>query len=184
MLDLPQLAQVIAELHTTHLLRVETLPYYDAASDDADYTRYLAGEPAPTAAAKEPWLARLRADTAAGRRWSRLRVVQLPLTDYLRYECEWGYTFNVAAGEDVRILEVDLLHRYMTYGDFFVIDNHHVILSRYDGTGRFVGAELCDNDGPDAGLCRTLANTAWRSAQPFAQWWAAHPQYHRDPQEA
>ena len=46
---------------------------------------------------------RLRADTAADRRWRRVHVVELPLSDYLRYECEWGYTDNAAHGEDVRI---------------------------------------------------------------------------------
>ncbi len=33
-------------------------------------------------------------------------MLRTPLSDYLRYECEWGYTYNVTAGEDVRILDL------------------------------------------------------------------------------
>lgn len=185
MLDLRQLGECIGELHTHDLFRLETLPYYDAASDDQDYHRYLAGEDAPNAAAKQPWLDRLRADTAAGRRWRRLHLVQSPLSDYLRYECEWGYTFNVANGEDVRILGLDAdaeQQRAAHLGDFFVIDYRHVILSRYSDDGRFLGAELLPDGSEDAKARRLVADALWAIAEPFTDWWAAHPEFHRDHQ--
>ncbi|HEV7451939.1 MAG TPA: hypothetical protein VGO16_11230 [Pseudonocardiaceae bacterium] len=40
---------------TAALGRLETLDYYDVTSDGDDSHRYLRGEPAPTAAAKQPW---------------------------------------------------------------------------------------------------------------------------------
>ncbi|MGH3929687.1 MAG: DUF6879 family protein [Pseudonocardiaceae bacterium] len=68
-------------------------------------------------------LDQLRAGTAAGRQWRRVHVLRSPLNDYLCYECEWCYTYNVAAGEDVRILDVAETpagEALLSVGDFFV----------------------------------------------------------------
>jgi hypothetical protein len=181
MLDLPQLGQLITEWHTTDLFRLETLTAYRAASDEEDYQRYLAGEDAPNAAAKQPWLDRLQTDTAAGRRWRRVHALQPPLSDYLRYECEWGYTYNSAHGEDVRILELDdtAMRAVAAVGDFFVIDGRHVIRSTYDGTGTFTGAEPVAA-GTAAAPYLALAEVIWATATPFLGWWRTHPEYHRN----
>jgi hypothetical protein len=180
-LDLRQLGQVIAERHTTDLLRLETLPFYDTASDGGDYQCYLAGEARAGSAAKQPWLDRLRTDTAAGRRWRRAHVVELPLSDYLRYECEWGYTDNVVHGEDVHILVVGKsgMSAVAAVGDFFVIDHRHVIRSQYDAQGRFVGAEPVPETADAAAARRALAEVIWEVATPFTAWWQAHPEFHR-----
>jgi hypothetical protein len=186
MLDLVQLGQLIADRHTTDLFRLETLTVYRAASDEEDYQRYLAGEDAPNAAAKQPWLDRLRADTAAGRRWRRVHALQPPLSDYLRYECEWGYAYNSAHGEDVRILELDdtAMRAVVAIGDFFVIDARQVIRSTYDGTGTFTGADLATPGTADSALYLALAEVIWATATPFPDWWRAHPEYHRNPHAA
>lgn len=102
-LNLDQLLAFVNHHHTRDLFRLEVLPFYDAASDDDDFHRYLRGEPAPTAEVKQAWLDRLRADTDAGRIWRRIHAVAEPLTDYIRYEAEWGYCYSSAAGECIRI---------------------------------------------------------------------------------
>lgn len=79
---------------------------------------------------KSGGLDQLRADTAAGRRWRRVHVLRFPLNDYLRYECEWCYTHNVAAGEDARILdatETPTGAALLSVGDFFVTDGEHAV---------------------------------------------------------
>jgi hypothetical protein len=52
-------------------------------------------------------------------------VLTSPLSEYLRYECEWGYLPNAAAGEDIRIL--DLAEKPRPDGliseDFWLMDN-------------------------------------------------------------
>lgn len=91
------------------------------------------------------------------RRWRRIHALTTPLTDYLSYECEWAYTDNVAAGEDVRIID-NASDTLLAIGDFFVIDHQYVIRSHYDKAGLFVGAEVI-----------------WHTAQPFTEWWHHHP---------
>jgi hypothetical protein len=47
----------------------------------------------------------------------------------------------------------------------------------YDGRGRYIGAEAAEP--AELAHYRRARDAAWRAAEPFAAWWAAHPQYHR-----
>ena len=49
------------------------------------------------------WLTMIREATAAGRRFTRVRVVTVPLTDYSRFAVFCSGHTN-AAGEDIRYL--------------------------------------------------------------------------------
>lgn len=177
LLDLDELASFIDEHHTKDLFRLETLSVYNVDSDGEDYQRYLRGEATANAEAKAPWLKRLVADTAAGRRWRRVHAVTLPLSDYLRYESEWCYTYNVAAGEDIRIID-DAGQSLPDVGDFFVLDGQHVIRSVYDQTGRFLGAEPITDPVTRAPYV-AISELVWRAAAPFTSWWLRHPEFHR-----
>jgi len=179
-LDIPDLASYLSQRHTADLFRLETLDWYDVSSDDDDYYRYVSGAPAPEASVKDRWLDQLRADRAAGRQWRRVHALRSPLNDYLRYECEWCYTYNVAAGEDVRILDVTEAPAgaaLLGVGDFFAVDGEHVVRSRYNTGGRFLSAVAVGT--ADRGAYVALAELAWQMGTPFAAWWAAHPEYHR-----
>jgi hypothetical protein len=163
----------------TDLFRLETLASYDVGSDGGDFARYVAGEPGPDPARKEPWLARLRADAERGLRNRRVHVLRSPVGDYLRYESEWGYLPNSGAGEDIRILdlaEVGAPHGLVAE-DFWLMDNGTVVRMHYDDAGRFLGASVA----PKWQLLRYrwAAGAAWHASVPFGDWWAAHPQYHR-----
>lgn len=180
MLDLKQLGEDIRKHFTRTLFRLETLDQYEVISDGSDVARYLAGESEPDMARKGPWLEHLRDEAAHGRYRHRVHVLRGPLGDYLRYECEWGYAYNVRAGEGVRIL--DLAERPDPGGlveqDFWLIDDSRVLRMHYDDNGQFVGAEVM----PDEAVPRYRAarDAAWHAAEPFDQYWAAHPQYWRD----
>jgi hypothetical protein len=180
-LDLAQLAAFIAEHHRRDLIRVETLSRYVSASDGAELDRYVSGEPEPDRAAKAAWLDRIRADTAAGRIWRRLRVVEPPLTDYVRYSCEWGYTDNSAAGEQVRVLDLSDApvgaSVLVDIGDFYLLDDAHVVGMRYEQSGAFTAAELVGD--PFAAVYRAAAKAVWPIAEPFDRWWPRHPEHHR-----
>lgn len=177
LLDVDGLADFVGQHHTRDLFRLETLPFYAVDSDGDDYHRYLRGEPTPNAAAKQPWLDHLRADIAAGRRWRRVHALTTPLSDYLRYECEWAYTDNTKAGEDVRIID-NADAGLLAVSDFFVLDGEHVVRSHYDQAGQFVGAEVV-GAAPVKALYLSLSDLIWRLAEPFTAWWERHPEYHR-----
>ncbi len=185
MLDAAQLGDFIRSRFTRHAFRLETLDAYDVGSDGGDVARYLRGEPEPDPARKSPWLARLRAERAAGKLRQRVHVLRSPLSGYLRYECEWGYVPNVAAGEDVRIL--DLAERPRPSGldvdhDFWLLDDRDVIRMHYDQDGRFLGGEILDAIAVPR--YRAARDAALETAEPFTGYWQRHPEYHRANQAA
>lgn len=181
-MDLAQMGAFLRERHTFDLFRMETHRYYRSAGD-VDFDVYLRGEPGPDLESRSGWLSMLRADAAAHRRWRKVHVVRGELTDYERYEMEWGFALNVAAGEDVRILEAAEESRLdEQVGDFFVADDRYVVLSHYDSSGRHSGAEVVT--GRVAAVLIALRDLAWSRAIPFTEWWTAHPQYHRATQVA
>ncbi|WP_156993754.1 DUF6879 family protein [Pseudonocardia acaciae] len=163
------------------LLRVQTLDRYNVASDEGKYECYLNGEPKPMTPFLEGWYQELRDDAAVGRVWRNVHVVKLPLTDYLRYQFEWGYAYNVRAGQDVRVVDTQThpeAELFFDPGDFYVFEHNEILHMRYDKEGHFLG-------GVGAGASSTrgyvaLAELAWRLATPFDEWWAAHPEFHRD----
>jgi hypothetical protein len=186
-MDAAALRDHIREHFTRTAFRLETLQQYEVASDGSDFARYLAGEAEPTPERKQPWLDRLRSERARGLRRSRVRLVTHPVTDYTRYECEWGYTPNVKAGEEVLILdareaavsEVDV--GWLTEcGDFWLLDDSHVVVMHYGPEGQFLGAERAEDVAP----YRDVAQLAMEPAEPFATWWARHEEYHRNPKVA
>ena len=177
MMDERQLGEFLDQAQH-ELFRLEVLDAYEVASDGTDFGRYLRGDPEPDPARKGPWLARLAADAARGFRNYRVHVLTSPLSAYLRYECEWGYVPNAAAGEDIRILDLAEKPRPadLVSEDFWLMDNHTVILMHYRSS-RFAGAEVLSP--AIAPRYRAARDAAWHSAEPFEEYWSAHPQFHR-----
>lgn len=170
----------IGARHRTDLLRVQTLDRYGVPSDGDDFHRYLAGAELPTSPAKQAWLDKLRADADRGRIRRNVHIVREPLTDYLCYQFEWGYAYNVEAGQDIRVLSVEqapAAARVIDVGDFTVVERKDVVHSRYGADGSFAGAVQAGSDV--AGGYAALAELVWELATPFTGWWERHPQYHR-----
>ncbi|MBV9312722.1 MAG: hypothetical protein JO100_03055 [Pseudonocardia sp.] len=179
MLSTAELRDFIQEHFTRTAYRWERLPAYEVAFDGTEFARYLAGEPGPTPARKQPCLDRLAAERAAGLYRHRVRLLHEPITDYERYECEWGYVPNVAAGEGVRVLHVGehRLPATLVEHDYWLIDDVHPLRMHYAADGTFEGAtvepELLET-------YRQAREVAWALAEPFCVWWGRHPELRCD----
>lgn len=176
-MDLEELGSWIIDNHERDVFRLETLDRYFVDSDEADFRAYLAGAPAPDRAAKRGWLDWLAAAAAEGRTWRRVHIVRLPLTDYVRFEAEWCYLDNSAAGEQIRIIdlsETDIDLDYLHLDDYYIVDGRAAVLG-YDGEGRFLHARVVDNPS----RLIEARDTLWNAAEPFAQWWQRHPEHRR-----
>ncbi len=86
----------------------------------------------------------IREATSEGRRFARVRVVTMPLTDYNRF----GYAVaqhNNAAGEDIRYLTRD---RAKAAGlpdhDYWLFDSRKLAVMHFDDADRFLGAEIVE----------------------------------------
>jgi hypothetical protein len=108
-------------------------------------------------------------------------VIHDPITDYERYECEWGYVLNAQAGELIRI--IDLADTSLppalaaVEGDFWLIDGRDVVGMDYGLDGQFHGARVLEAEhlAPQ----RAAAEIAWQLGEDFAAWWDNHPRHHR-----
>ena len=93
----------------------------------------------------QDWLAMIRTATAAGRRFSRVRVVSRPLTDYSRFGL-WCSRFTGDAGEDIRYLVRDQADAAgLPDHDYWLFDSSKLVLMHFDDADRFVGAEVIDD---------------------------------------
>ena len=98
--------------------------------------------------AKEPvdigwfqnWLSMIRAATAGGRRFSRVRVVSVPLTDYSRFGVFCSEYTN-AAGEEIRYLTRDQARDLPDY-DYWLFDSRLLIKMHFDEEEHFLGGEV------------------------------------------
>lgn len=84
--------------------RLETLQHYQVKDDDPRRRAFREGRPLPPRPGKTESMRMVQAATSAGKRVHRVHVVDLPLSEYLRYEMA-VYPENIASGEDVRITD-------------------------------------------------------------------------------
>jgi hypothetical protein len=158
------------------LFRLEARDRYEVPSDGGDFGRYMAGEAAPDPDRKAAWQRRLAAEKARGlHRW-RVHVVTEPLSDYLRYEFDWGHRLN-AHLEDIRVLALPEMPEGLLGTDWYLVDDRDVVDMRYDGHDRFTGAVVLP--AGEAGPYLLARAEAWERAVPLTEWWDRHPQYHR-----
>lgn len=156
---------------TRTLFRLETLDHYDVSSDGGDFRRYMRGESGPDAERKAAWHKVLQADLDRGVTTSRVHVVRSPLSDYLRYEFEWGYAHNLAY-EAIRILDLaeqPLPAELDGIGDFWLADGHAAAVMHYDQDGRYLGFEVSG-----ASRYPAAATAAWDAAVPFESYQDHH----------
>lgn len=83
----------------------------------------------------------IRDAAVAGRRFSRVRVVSIPMSDYSRFGVFCSGQAN-AAGEDIRYLERDEAAGLPDH-DFWLFDSHRLIRMHFDDADdTLVGGEL------------------------------------------
>ncbi|MFF1792189.1 DUF6879 family protein [Kitasatospora sp. NPDC058243] len=125
--------------------RLETRSVYTMPQEEDAIRRFLAGGPV-TAEDTAAWTRRVRGFRESGRTVGRVHAITRPLTDYLRFEFA-HYAHNVAAGEDIRIL--DLTGREnpgLPDQDFWMFDESRVVLMNYRPDGTQISREAFDGD--------------------------------------
>lgn len=179
-MNLDELRSFADERTTRSAFRLECLDRYQVDADQDNVSRYLTGQSGPSWAQGDDWMDYLAAEEAQGIRRYRVHVLASPLSDYLKYECEWGYVYTTAAGEEVSIIDTSETPRPAGLPDeeFWLYDDRYVVVVDYDDQGRFIDARpLPESETPRYRGYRDLAMSA---AVPFAAWWARHPENLRE----
>ncbi|MFI6465395.1 DUF6879 family protein [Streptomyces sp. NPDC050538] len=127
--------------------RFEAQPTYTMAREAENVARFLRGEPKP-ADHNVRWHERVHGYVASGRSIGRVRVVRRPLTEYQRYQFAWGIPGNIAAGEDIRILDVT----EEDYGlplsgvDWWLFDEERIVFLNFRPDGTQISREAFTGD--------------------------------------
>ena len=148
--------------------RLEVQPTYTMPSEQPNVARFLGGELTPPEGHNKAWHDTIRKNAETGRTMQRVRVVRYPLTDYQRYGFSWSIPGNVAAGEDVRILDAtDLTLDFPTF-DFWLFDDTAVVRLNFRPDGTLESVE--SDDDPDLDQYRQWRDLALSKAMPFNEW--------------
>lgn len=124
--------------------RLECLQTYDVSQEIEAVRAFREGRPRPERSVRtSPWLQRVAVSSAQGKQWSRVRVVDYPLTEYTRYELV-GYVESQAAGEHIQLVDYDQVGDLGP--DFWLFDastpSACAVLMRYTVDGKIEGFDL------------------------------------------
>ncbi|WP_017574750.1 DUF6879 family protein [Nocardiopsis kunsanensis] len=150
--------------------RLETRTFYGVLHENEPFQRWLVGDDSDIEWFK-PWLKMMRAELATGKRMERVRLIDDPPSDYLRWEL-WGTPYNLGIGEDIRYLpRSHPIVRELPDDDFWVFDSRTVARLEFDEQGSVLGASLSED--PAKVLAAVQArDTAWHHALTFTQYMA------------
>jgi hypothetical protein len=111
----------------------------------------------------QDWLDLLRKTTATGRRFARVRVVSLPLTDYSRFGVWCAKTTN-AAGEDIRYVPRDVAEAAgLPNYDYWLFDSRTLLRMHFDEHDAFLGGEII-GDAAEIVRANYWRDAAWHHA--------------------
>ncbi|MFJ2777750.1 DUF6879 family protein [Kitasatospora sp. NPDC087315] len=152
--------------------RLEVQPKYTMPSEAESLARFLHGEPKPVDH-NAAWHVTVRDALASGKSFGRVRVVREPLTDYIRYQSTWGIPGNIAAGEDIRVLNLTDRDLDLPEQDFWLFDDETVVHLNYRADGTQINRELIEN--PDLSTYHRWRDLALAKSVDFAEWNSARP---------
>lgn len=149
--------------------RFECQGAYHEPYEQQALRQYLAGDE-PDLTYLRGWLDDVRRGTDAGRRYSRVRVLTDPLTDYLRFELAVT-PHNEAAGEDVRVLSASRAIELgpLPSADFWLFDDTLATVMHFDDGEGFQYAEAVTDPGQVAQFLE-IREHVWDAAVSFREY--------------
>lgn len=151
--------------------RLETLPAYAVGDEAERIAAWREGRPRPERSVRtSTYLREVAQDVLWGKERRRIRVIDLPMSDYSRYQVT-GYVESAAAGEEILVAirrggpqeaQADL----DGMADFWLFDGGtdrpRAVLMDYDEAGRFTGSREA---GPvELEACEAMWDVAARHA--------------------
>lgn len=136
---------------THSAVRLETLQTYSVPGEAERIAAWKAGRPRPERSVRtNGYLREVAEHVIAGRQRARIRIVDEPLSEYVRYQIT-GYLESQAAGEEIEIAVRQgantraMIDLGALTDDFWLFDQNYstarAILMRYDGNGQLTGMQ-------------------------------------------
>ncbi|MGN2360566.1 DUF6879 family protein [Streptomyces luridiscabiei] len=161
MVPFSEIAPLFREFKHT-AFRLETRRGYASDRNGPKWERWKSGADIAT----EPdnaWRENVRAQTAEGKRFERVRLVDQPLTEGQRFLLASGHS-NVSAGEDIRNLPRAEAERIgLPDHDFWLFDSRLVARFVFDENDTTLGVVLTEDPAEVALACQAR-DAAWHHA--------------------
>jgi hypothetical protein len=163
------------ELITTFVERdafhLELKDAYATAVEDGPFAKWLKGEP-DDFTWLQPWQARIRNATQAGKTVRRVRVISEPITDYIKWEHS-NTVLNLEVGEDIRWLPRHLLPGGIVFpadgNDWWLFDDRLVVIGHFRDNGSVQGHEII-TDRAVVADCVRVRDQLWSVAIPHSEY--------------
>jgi hypothetical protein len=124
--------------------RLEVRDRYNSPRETESFEKFLADEP-DDLAWHQKWLAMLREASTQGRRFCRVRVVSLPLSEYSRFGL-WISQFASDAGDDIGYLTRDKANSLeLPNHDYWLFDSRKLVRMHFGEDDRFLGGEVIED---------------------------------------
>ncbi|MEV6544381.1 DUF6879 family protein [Streptomyces sp. NPDC051665] len=145
--------------------RLETRRRFASDEQTPEWRQFTAGQPIEWDY-DDAWCRNVRAQTDAGKRFERVRLVDSPATPGQRF-LRSNAVRNCAVGEDIRNLsrsEADRLH--LPTEDFWIFDSRLVARLLFDQDDNLTSAELITEPAAVGRYCQAR-DAAWHYAVPY-----------------
>lgn len=163
------------EVSAFHL---ETHQTYAVPEEDERIRAWREGRARPERSVRtSAWLRRIAVTTAGGKRWSRVHIIEHPLSEYLRYELV-GYIEGQAVGEEVGLADRGVYPELADLGpDFWLFDGDTErasgVLLHFDDSGNLLDIDEVTDTAEVAELQRQARIAVTYSIR-LADYLAAH----------
>ncbi|MFE9456384.1 DUF6879 family protein [Streptomyces californicus] len=165
MMPFSEIAPLFREFRHT-AFRLETRRGYASDRNSSKWERWKRGADI-SAEPDNAWRENVRAQTARGKRFERVRLVDQPLTEGQQFLLASGLS-NVAAGEDIRHLSRTQASRLrLPEYDFWLFDSRMVARFVFAEDDTTLGVVLSEDPAEIAFACQ-VRDAAWHHATPIA----------------
>jgi hypothetical protein len=115
--------------------RLEILDVYSVVQEARDFERFLCGKPLPESK-NELWCERVAQLVRSHRIIKRVHALTYPLSSYVKFEIEWRYVYNAAAGEEIYLVDREVVADHISgTSDFWLFDDDLLVVMEYDKMG-------------------------------------------------
>ena len=152
----------------SHAFRLENLQAYAEPNESSPFNQYLRGVAPPPDWTQE-WCDMVAKHINAGRAMRRVHVVDLPLSDYMKFEIAHCYIYTGASGEEIRLIDRASLAPELAslcHEDFWLFDKTTVMVNDYDTSNQLYQARINHNPGIVARYV-SIEEQLWSHAVPF-----------------
>ncbi len=154
----------------SEIFRLQLLNTYRVKEEEEDFNKYMSGKVIDLDGNPDTkaWMDSLRKKREENVRNVNLVVVDLPLSDYVRFAIDVHYSKQVHAGREVLFLNrKDADGLLSGHKDYWEFDSEVVMLMNYDSEGHFLSGGPVITDKAIVGRYTSLKNILLKRAVPM-----------------